>query len=589
MPIKPVFSRAPLIDEKYSPLPLTAVLPKGSLLRSLQAEAEQFVTMPWLNWMLESAIPLAFLTGHEALRKQVDHHVEELLKSQREDGSSDPLVEEWIPITQCRGLMQYYRALGDKRVLVFVLKFFHYTYTHFDSIFNNVYNASITGDYVDIAIQLYAMTGKPFLLKLIEKLRAAGFDWTSYFHTFAMPQPFSKKVPNEEMQKGLLSEDEDTRLYYERQYNFAKGIRVAMALKTPVLLSRFSGSSKERDASGMGLHNIMRYHGVPNGLFTADELLAGQNPSCGTDTRVIGDTMMSLEHIFRVADTPIFVDLWEKLAFCALPASRTKGTVRKLIQVNQTQEDPVPAKTLDPATASRLEFGSWTGAFLKGLTRFASTIWMAAPNDGLALMSYLPSTVRWKVNDTLIAFTVESEYPHKGEINISVRSKAPVKLPLHLRIPDWAKEASVQINDEDAIFPESCSFLILDRTWNEGDRIHVSLPMKPRISQWYHRGVAVEYGPVLMALPVTCGGDDWNYGLLVNKPLSAEVGHEDTHDWKIKVTAYFKKVPQWEMKGKAPASPPVLPFSDEPEEKLTLVPYGTTTCRIAQFPQVQEH
>ena len=50
-------------------------------------------------------------------------------------------------------------------------------------------------------------------------------------------------------------------------------------------------------------------------------------------------------------------------------------------------------------------------------------------------------------------------------------------MPLYLRIPAWAENATVKVNDEPMAACETGTFHRIARDWNDGDR--VTLPMLP--------------------------------------------------------------------------------------------------------------
>ena len=66
-----------------------------------------------------------------------------------------------------------------------------------------------------------------------------------------------------------------------------------------------------------------RYHGLPNGMFSCDEHLAGRNPSQGSELCTVVETMFSLEQSLAILGDPTLGDRLERLAFNALPGTFT--------------------------------------------------------------------------------------------------------------------------------------------------------------------------------------------------------------------------------------------------------------------------
>lgn len=578
MPKKPILAKAPLTDAVFAPLPLNAVRPQGELLKRLKDAARWVGQTAWEDERLLGYASLALLTFDPALTEMVKGRVEAILAAQRGDGSTETGSDIAAEASLIRGLIAWYAATSDKRVLVYLLRRLQFVFRNAEKLFADLNSAALTGEYGYAAICLYNWTGKSFLLRLLEKLRALGLDWTGFFHTFPVTRSFQKHIPPEEMKKGLSSPDEQTRVYYEKQLIMADGLALARGLKTPAILSRYSGSSKEKEAGRIGLEKVMRYHGTAHGLFAAEPSLMGGDPSCGMDGRAVAEAMFSLEQLLISQGGAWFADAWEKIALNILPAMEKNGRVRPYQRVN----GPFPME--NPASA---EVGPWVDAWLKGMTGYASGLWMAAKDDGLALINYVPSILRWKIGGTAISIRVEGKYPMDGEVMLSIQTKKPVAFPLHMRIPAWAENASVQVNDEGAQSAEPSSFFVLNRTFADGDTVHISLPMQPRLTRWHHQSAAVEYGPLLMALPVDGEQPLWQLALDQKETMTASLAGK-TGEEKLTVTVTFKMIPGWTAKGEKPQMPPIQPETQGDALKLILTPYGETVCRMAQFPVAPE-
>ncbi len=574
MPKKPVFVKAPLTDAFFAPLPLKAVRPQGALYHRLKSAAQWVGQMAWEDDRLLGYASLALLTDDPALTEMVKGRVETILAAQKEDGALESGADLAAQAALLRGLISWYAATADKRVLVYLLKRLLFISRNAEKLFEDLDRAALTGEYGFVAISLYNWTGKGFLLQFLEKLRALSLDWTGFFHTFPVTRPFQKHISPEEMKRGLASPDAQTRSYYQKQQIMADGLALARGLKTPAIFSRFSGSSKEKEAGKIGLEKLMRYHGTAHGLFAAEPSLMGGDPSCGMDGRAAAEAMFSLEQMLLTQGGGWFADAWEKIALNILPAMEKNGRVSPYQRVN----GPFP-----PANPLPSEVGPWVDAWLKGMTGYASGLWMAARDGGVALMGFVPSLLHWRIDGTAISIRVEGKYPLDGEVTLTLQTRKPVAFPLHLRIPAWAHGADVRVNDEGGQCAGPGSLFVLNRTFHDGDKVRLSLPMQPRLTRWHHQSAAVEYGPLLMALPVDGEQPLWQLALSQQGEMKAAL-MEGPGEEKLTVSAEFWRIPGWTQKGDKPQMPPIAPGTEGEALQLNLTPYGETVCRMAQFP-----
>jgi hypothetical protein len=106
-----------------------------------------------------------------------------------------------------------------------------------------------------------------------------------------------------------------------------------------------------------------------------------------------------------------------------------------------------------------------------------------------------------------VVLAPETRYPWDGEVEVAVEPEAAGRFALHLRVPGWARSATVSVNG-DAARPAAPvrGYVRIERDWKRGDRVRLSLPLPvervrahPNVKQ--DRGlVALQRGPLVYCL-----------------------------------------------------------------------------------------
>lgn len=101
--------------------------------------------------------------------------------------------------------------------------------------------------------------------------------------------------------------------------------------------------------------------------------------------------------------------------------------------------------------------------------------------DELWVILYGSSTVRTELGDgQTVEVHQQTQYPWAGEVEL-VMAEAPASpFSVLLRIPAWARGATVTVNGEPGPQAAPGSFCRLHRQWQAGDRIDLQLPMRTR-------------------------------------------------------------------------------------------------------------
>jgi len=152
-------------------------------------------------------------------------------------------------------------------------------------------------------------------------------------------------------------------------------------------------------------------------------------------------------------------------------------------------------------------------------------------SDGVYVNLFTPSRVKWTDGAGRYGITQETEYPFDNKITMKISASQAGEFAVYVRIPQWvATEPIVSVNGNRIAGPvEPGSFSRIKRTWKDGDRIELELPMNLKleaVDRNHPNLVALIHGPlVLFALADSQPTFD-RAGLLNAKPANTGKG-----DW----------------------------------------------------------
>ena len=125
-------------------------------------------------------------------------------------------------------------------------------------------------------------------------------------------------------------------------------------------------------------------------------------------------------------------------------------------------------------------------------------------HDGQSLWVnlFFASEVRWREKGVVLR--QETRFPDEAGVRLIVQSKSPAAFSLKVRIPYWAGNVSFSINGKpfqphEKLAPSS--YAKIDRTWKDGDRVDVQLPMRLHLQAIPDDTnlAAIMYGPLVLA------------------------------------------------------------------------------------------
>ena len=629
-------NRAPLAPSAYLPLPLGSIQPRGWLLGQLQIQARGLSghldeTWPdvgpnsgWLGgtgeswergpYYLDGLLPLAYLLDDAPLKAKAQKYIDWVLTHQAPSGMIGPASnDDWWPrMVILKVLTQYAELTSDDRVIPMMDKYFRYQLSELPKRPLRDWGKFRWQDEVLSVLWLYNRTGSQYLLDLARLLHQQGHDWQAQYADFKYTKRITAEYIKLDQDQGLKDLALSTH-----------GVNNGQAIKAGPVWSLVSGSQSDREAVLQMLAELDKYHGLPNGMFSCDEHLAGLDPSQGSELCTVVEAMFSLEQSLAILGDAALGDRLERLAFNALPGAFTDD-----MWAHQYDQEPnqvecslhrKPWTTDGPESnlyGLEPNFGCCTANYHQGWPKFANSAFMLSGDsghEGLVAAVYAPCSARVLIQGVPVAVLEETAYPFDGHISLAINPQSPLRFPLHLRIPGWAASASIRVNGKSEPAPAAGSFAKIERVWKSSDRVEIDFPMKPRISRWFNNSVAVERGTLVFSYSIgeswvklrdrgmtadwqVFPTTEWNYALKLDESApDAGIAVEQSQTGEapftarnapIKLRVNARKLTEWRAEdGAANALPRSPVASDQLEETITLIPYASAKLRITAFPQ----
>ena len=125
-------------------------------------------------------------------------------------------------------------------------------------------------------------------------------------------------------------------------------------------------------------------------------------------------------------------------------------------------------------------FGCCTANMHQGWPKFAAHLWMRTPDDGIAVVAYAPSTARFEVRGVPVRTSLETDYPFRETLKLTVTAEKAVRFPLVLRVPAWADGATVRVADGSEERLKPGSFHRIERAWEGSVVVDLRFPMQAK-------------------------------------------------------------------------------------------------------------
>jgi hypothetical protein len=639
-------NRAPLGPSRFISLPIASVEPKGWLLAFMQRQRDglcgnlgeisvwlQKDDNAWLSkdgkgkygweelpYWLKGYIQLAYIMNDPKMIAESQVWINGAINSQRANGDFGPdqrfdddgSRDYWANMLMLFCLQTYYEHSHDPRVTDLMSRYFKYQLSVPDDKFLTHYWQKMRGgDNLYSVYWLYNLTGDPTLLQLADKIHRCTANWE-------MPGD----LPN------------------------WHNVNIAECFREPAEHYLQTHDAAELQATYADFKEVRKRYGqVPGGMFGADENARPgySDPHQAVETCGMVEQMLSDELLVQISGDPFWADQCEEVAFNTYPAAVLPDMrgLRYLTAPNMVVSDSKdhapglqnggPFLMMNPFSSRCCQHNH-----SMGWPYFTKHLWLATPDNGLCADIYSASEVSAQVGDgTQVKISEDSHYPFESEIRFAVHAEKAVNFPLYLRIPGWCDSATVSVNGRQIQANSTPDkYVRIQRDWKEGDSVVLTVPMKISVHRWTgnHDSASVNYGPLTFSLKIgerydrfdsakTAIGDSawqktadpsqwpsfeihpttpWNYGLVLNDDHPEDSFTIQYASWPkddfpftqdsvpIELVAKAKQIPLWTIDryglcGVLQDSPVT---SDQPINRVTLVPMGAARLRISAFPVI---
>ena len=433
--------------------------------------------------------------------------------------------------------------------------------------------------------------------------------------------------------KKLLKYAEEIYLEYNEKRTDDLCDRVAISAKKPrqhgVSYNEYSklgailySCTKKKEylqASVCAYKKIDKYFMLPDGLHSSSEFMESNSVMESHETCCVTDYTWSLNYLYEATKNPEYLDKIEKCIFNAglgavtndFKALQYLSCVNQVILNNYSNHNLYWKGEKWMTYRPRPAVACCTG----NVNRFMPNYIMhtfAQEEDKIIAKLY--GAVTFKTDGIVIE--ERTEYPFGDVIAFTVQTQK--EFTLSLRIPKWSKQFKLTINGEPVDCTTKNGFISLRVTENCEIVLTLQSEVKRHVQRnavWFTKGaivytLAVPYKAVkdltdkntseeFPAFEIYPDGK-WNYGIkedaevCIDKDGNLCVEAYEVKNWKLLHRKSVKRTvmqdPQeFEIaKGEFVFTPPIPSFCELGEKtKITLTPYGFSTCRITAFPRIK--
>ncbi len=125
------------------------------------------------------------------------------------------------------------------------------------------------------------------------------------------------------------------------------------------------------------------------------------------------------------------------------------------------------------------DFMCCSGSSAEAFTQLSQGAYYHDGRSNLWINLYIPSEINWNG----VSVRQSTDFPYGQDIKLTINSGSPRQLRLNLLKPSWAEGMTVIVNGDtvQAVVEKESDYVVIDRKWNNGDVVNISIPSVVRV------------------------------------------------------------------------------------------------------------
>jgi len=258
-------------------------------------------------------------------------------------------------------------------------------------------------------------------------------------------------------------------------------------------------------------------HGDLEHFFPVDEFAQRLGSAKTMETCCTHNMLRLTQSLFRAAPRAEWVDYAERALYNGILASQDPDS--GMVTYFQATRPGYPKLYSTPERSFWCCFG--TG--LENHARYGEWAY-AQRDDALYVNLFMATSLDWRARG--VRLVQETGFPEQPRTSLRLACARPTRFALRIRRPAWCAAPTVRVNGRALHAPlADDGYLELRRTWRDGDRVDVELPMSLRCEQLPGSAgiAALMYGPIVLAGRLGSEGIGPGDDQLANERRSGEV------------------------------------------------------------------